>query len=190
MFGAPSGALFDPGEAVSGGGTIEQGWLVAPLDLQRGVDQPGDAVRTGSVVGLLVAPEAEAPLVAVESVAALAGRGLEGDRYAAGRGTFSGPGRGYQLTLVEAETLDELGISWERARRNIVTRGVGLNALVGRRFRIGEAECVGRRLCEPCAHLERVSGPGLLRPLVHRGGLRADILTGGAIEVGDELVPL
>jgi hypothetical protein len=190
MFGAPSGALFDPGEAVSGGGTIEQGWLVAPLDLQRGVDQPGDAVRSGSVAGLLVAPEAEAPLVAVESVAALAGRGLEGDRYAAGRGTFSGPGRGYQLTLVEAETLDELGISWERARRNIVTRGVGLNALVGRRFRIGEAECVGRRLCEPCAHLERVSGPGLLRPLVHRGGLRADILTGGAIEVGDELVPL
>ena len=145
---------------------------------------------SGSVAGLLVAPEAEAPLVAVESVVAIAGRGLDGDRYAAGRGTFSGPGRGYQLTLVEAETLDELNISWERARRNVVTRGVSLNPLVGRRFRIGEVECIGRRLCEPCAHLEKVSGAGLLRPLVHRGGLRADILVGGAIVLGDELVPL
>ena len=189
MFGAPSGALFDPADAVSDGGTIEAGWLVAPLDLRRGDRQP-DAERPGSVAGLLVAPEAEAPLVAVESVAAIAGRGLEGDRYAAGRGTFSGPGRGYQLTLVEAETLDELNVSWERARRNVVTRGVSLNPLVGRRFRIGEVECIGRRLCEPCAHLEKVSGAGLLRPLVHRGGLRADILAGGTIELGDELVPL
>ncbi len=189
MFGAPSGALFDPAGAMADGGTIEAGWLVAPLDLRRGDRQP-DADRPGSVAGLLVAPEAEAPLVAVESVVAIAGRGLEGDRYASGRGTFSGPGRGYQLTLVEAETLDELNVSWERARRNVVTRGVSLNPLVGRRFRIGEVECIGRRLCEPCAHLEKVSGAGLLRPLVHRGGLRADILAGGTIELGDELVPL
>ena len=188
MFGSPSGPLFDPGDAISGGGTIEAGWLVAPLDLGR-VGEQIDAARPGVVAGLLVAPEAEAPLVAVESVAAIAGHGLEGDRYAAGRGTFSGPGRGYQLTLVEAETLDELGVSWERARRNVVTRGVRLNALVGRRFRVGEAECVGRRLCEPCAHLERVSGPGILRPLVHRGGLRADIVGGGTIAVGDDVVP-
>ena len=188
MFGSPSGPLFDPGDALSGDGTIEAGWLVAPLDLGRVGEAPGTA-RPGVVAGLLVAPEAEAPLVAVESTVAIAGHGLEGDRYAVGRGTFSGPGRGYQLTLVEAETLDELGVSWERARRNVVTRGVGLNALVGRPFRVGEAECVGRRLCEPCAHLERVSGPGLLRPLVHRGGLRADILTGGTIAVGDDVVP-
>ncbi len=66
---------------------------------------------------------------------------------------------------------------------------VGLNPLVGRRFRVGAVECVGRRLAEPCAHLERVSGSGLLRPLVHRGGLRADILVGGTIALGDELVP-
>jgi|SRR5262245_7082345 len=188
MFGSPSGALFDPAGAMSNGGTIEGGWLVAPLDFRRGVGEQHRETRSGSVAGLLVAPEAEAPLVGVESVVAIAGRGLEGDRYAAGRGTFSGPGRGYQLTLVEAETLDELGISWERARRNVVTRGVALNALVGRRFRIGEVECIGRRLCEPCAHLERVSGPGLLRPLVHRGGLRADILAGGTISLGDELI--
>ena len=190
MFGAPSGALFDPADAISGGGTIEAGWLVAPLDLRRGISEPPAKAGPGSVAGLLIAPEAEAPLVAVESVVAIAGRGLDGDRYAAGRGTFSGPGRGYQLTLVEAETLDELKVSWERARRNVVTRGVSLNPLVGRRFRIGEVECIGRRLCEPCAHLERVSGAGLLRPLVHRGGLRADILVGGTIELGDELVPL
>jgi MOSC domain len=188
MFGSPSGPLFDPGDAISGGGAIEAGWLVAPLDLGR-VGEQLDAARAGVVAGLLIAPEAEAPLVAVESVVAIAGHGLEGDRYAAGRGTFSGPGRGYQLTLVEAETLDELGVSWESARRNVVTRGVGLNALVGRPFRVGGAECIGRRLCEPCAHLERVSGPGLLRPLVHRGGLRADILVGGTIGVGDDVVP-
>ena len=186
MFGAPSGALFDPADAMSDGGTIEAGWLVAPLDL-RHEDEQLAADRPGTVAGLLVAPKAEAPLVAVESVVAIAGRGLEGDRYGAGRGTFSGPGRGYQLTLVEAETLDELNISWERARRNVVTRGVRLNPLVGRRFRIGDVECIGRRLCEPCAHLEKVSGAGLLRPLVHRGGLRADILVGGTIMLGDEL---
>jgi hypothetical protein len=190
MFGAPSGALFDPADAISGGGTIEAGWLVAPLDLRRGIGAPPDKAGPGAVAGLLIAPEAEAPLVAVESVVAIAGRGLDGDRYAAGRGTFSGPGRGYELTLVEAETLDELNVSWERARRNVVTRGVSLNPLAGRRFRIGEVECIGRRLCEPCAHLEKVSGAGLLRPLVHRGGLRADILVGGTIELGDELVPL
>jgi MOSC domain len=189
MFGSPSGPLFDPAGALSDGGVIEEGWMVSPLDFRREVGEQHATTRPGSVAGLLVAPEAEAPLVPVDSVVAIAGRGLEGDRYAAGRGTFSGPGRGYQLTLVEAEVLDELGVPWERARRNVVTRGVALNALVGRRFRVGEAECVGRRLCEPCAHLERVSGPGLLRPLVHRGGLRADILEGGMIAVGDDVVP-
>ena len=143
-----------------------------------------------AVAGLLVAPEAEAPLVFAESVVAVAGRGIEGDRYGAGRGTFSGPGRGYQLTLIEAETLEELKLPWERARRNVVTRGASLNPLVGRRFRIGGVECIGRRLAEPCAHLEKLSGPGLLRPLVHRGGLRADILVGGTIRLGDEVTPI
>jgi hypothetical protein len=190
MFGAPSGALFDPAEALPRG-TIEAGWLLAPLDLGLGTQQPyGANAQPGSVAGLLVAPEAEAPLVAVDSVAAIAGRGLEGDRYAAGRGTFSGPGRGYELTLIEAETLDELQLPWEQARRNVVTRGASLNPLVGRRFRIGDVGCVGRRLAEPCAHLEKLSGPGLLRPLVHRGGLRADILVGGTIRVGDEVAPV
>src|SRR5262249_40165686 len=103
-------------------------------------------------------------------------------------GTFSGPGRGYELTLVEAEVLDEMQLPWEAARRNIVTTGISLNALVGQRFGVGRVACVGRRLAEPCAHLEKLARPGLLRPLVHRGGLRADILSGGSITIGDEIV--
>ena len=190
MFGSPSGALFDPAGACSSGGTIVEGWLLAPLDLGLPHEQPyGAEERVGSVVGLFVAPQAEAPLVRVERATALTGRGLQGDRYAAGVGTFSGPGRGYQLTLVEAEALDTVGVAWQEARRNIVTRGVDLNALVGRRFAVGSVECVGRRLAEPCAHLEKLTRPGLLRPLVHRAGLRADILAGGTIEPGDTVVP-
>jgi MOSC domain-containing protein YiiM len=121
-----------------------------------------------------------------------AGRGLDGDRYAAGAGTFSpraGRRPGYDLTLIAAEVLDELAaaghaLDFAGARRNVLTRGVDVNALVGRTFRIGEVVCQGSRLCEPCVHLDRLSGPGLLRPLIHRGGLRADILTDGEIRLG------
>jgi MOSC domain-containing protein YiiM len=191
MFGSPSGPWLDPGGAYGKGGSVESGWLLAPLDLHLPTDTPWSTFTgEGSVAAVLIAPEAEAPLVSVDDVAAGAGRGLEGDRYASGQGTFSGPGRGYQLTLVEAEVLDEIDLPWAEARRNVVTRDVALNGLVGRRFRVGSAECIGRRLCEPCAHLERLARPGLLRPLVHRGGLRADIVADGRIRVGDRLVPL
>ena len=188
MFGSPSGPMHDPGGALADGGAIEQGWLLARLDLRLPSEDAyvGDRL-TGSVASILVAAEAEAPLARVETARAVAGQGLEGDRYHDGRGTFSGPGRGYQLTLVEGEVLDSIDLPWEQGRRNIVTSGIGLNALVGRRFRIGDAECIGRRLAEPCAHLERLTRPGLLRPLVHRGGLRADILRGGRIAVGDSI---
>ena len=190
MFGSPSGPLHDPGHALSDGGTIEEGWLVARLDLRLPTVEPyGDGSVAGSVVGLLVAPDAEQPLVRVESVNAVAGRELEGDRYFDGRGTFSGTGRGYELTLVEAEVLDEVDLSWEQARRNVVTRGIALNGLVGRRFTIGTVECVGRRLAEPCSHLEKLARPGLLHPLVHRAGLRADVLRDGEISVGDSVGP-
>jgi hypothetical protein len=188
MFGSPSGALHDSAGALAGGGTIEEGWLVARLDLRLPIDEPwGSEAGVGVVEGLLVAPDAEAPLTRRESVEAIAGRGLEGDRYANGRGTFSAPGRGYELTLVESEVLGSVDLSWEEARRNVVTRGIALNALAGRRFRIGSVECVGRRLAEPCSHLEQLSRPGILRPLVHRAGLRADILAGGTIAVGDTI---
>jgi hypothetical protein len=185
MYGSPSGPVLDPAGAFARG-TVAEGWLLAPLDLRLPIDDPyGAPTSAGSVEAILVAPDAEAPLRRVESAEAVRGRGLAGDRYFEGRGTFSSPGQGYELTLVRAEVLDELDLPWEDARRNVVTRGIDLNALVGRRFRIGDVECVGRRLAEPCAHLERLSRPGVIRPLVHRAGLRADILAGGTIAVGD-----
>jgi hypothetical protein len=190
MFGSPSGPVHDTAGALAGGGTIMAGWVVARLDLRLPIDEPyGTAGGAGRVAAILVAGEAEQPLVRVDAVSAVEGRGLEGDRYHAGRGTFSKPGRGYQLTLVDGDVLDEIGLSWEDGRRNIVTQGIDLNALVGRRFTVGAVECVGRRLAEPCSHLERLSGPGILRPLVHRAGLRADILRGGRIELGDRVAP-
>lgn len=186
MFGSPSGPLHDPSGALADGGTIEAGWLLARLDVRLPIDEPyGQDRRVGSVAAILTAPDAESPLARVDNVAAVAGRGLAGDRYYEGCGTFSKPGRGYELTLVDAEVLDTVDLPWEQARRNIVTRGIALNALVGHRFTIGAVECIGRRLAEPCAHLEKLTRPGLLRPLVHRAGLRADILAGGKIAVGD-----
>ena len=84
-----------------------------------------------------------------------------------------------ELTLPDGQRL-----GYAEARRNVVTRGIDLNTLVGQRFKLGDVECVGRRLCEPCAHLEPLTHKGVLRNLIHRGGLRADILTAGTITVG------
>jgi hypothetical protein len=188
MFGSPSGVWLDPAGAYGDAAQIVAGWMLTPLDLHLPTQTPyGTAAGVGTVAAILLAAEAEAPPARVDAAEALPGRGLDGDRYAKGAGTFSAPGRGYQLTLVEAEVLDEIGLPWEDARRNVVTTGISLNALVGKRFRIGPVECVGRRLAEPCAHLEKLARPGLLRPLVHRGGLRADILSGGSIAVGDAI---
>jgi len=147
--------------------------------------------KSGTVAAILVAPGAEAEVTRVSDARAEAGRGLAGDRYYAGVGTFSNPhARGHDLTLIEQEVIDDLsgvfpGYRAEDTRRNVVTTGIALNGLVGWRFRVGEVECVGQRLCEPCAHLDRISVRGSLRPLVHRGGLRADIVTSGRIAVGD-----
>lgn len=197
MFGVPSGPLLDPAGLLARGGMLVEGVVIAPFQLGLDVAVPyGEPAEAGGVVaGLLVAPAAEAPLGRVPAAEAVAGHGLEGDRYFSGEGTFSGSGRGYEVTLIEAEALEALAtegveISWEEARRNVVTRGIGLNALVGRRFLIGEVECVGRRLAEPCSHLQRLAPPGILAGLVHRGGLRADILEGGTIRVGDPVVPV
>lgn len=143
---------------------------------------------TGRVVQILVCPIATELPRPVERARAVAGRGLEGDRYFAGTGTWSDypVQTGTDLTLIEAEVLDAVGLSGRAARRTLVTRGVRLNELVGRRFRIGAVECYGDRLCEPCSHLERLTGLPI-EALVHRGGLRADILTDGEISVGDEI---
>ena len=145
----------------------------------------------------MVAPEAEASMVAVDRAVARADRGLEGDRYFDERGTFSNAhGRGHDLTLIEAEVLDSVmlpagRLAPEEARRNLITRGIDLNALVGKHFRVGDVECFGQRLCEPCAHLERLTAAagkaGTLRALIHKGGLRADVLSDGEIRVGDAI---
>ncbi|SFP38343.1 hypothetical protein SAMN05660464_3010 [Geodermatophilus dictyosporus] len=199
-FGTPPGVVLSPQTpALLGRATadlpIREAHAVAPLDpvLRR---RPAAEVLRGTVEGLAVAPAAEAPMRLLDVAHARAGRGLDGDRYAAGAGTFSPRGGrrpGYDLTLVAAEVLDELaaaGVPLDLAgtRRNVLTRGVDVNALVGRRFRVGNVLCEGRRLCEPCVHLDRLSGPGTLRPLIHRGGLRADVLTDGEIRVGAAVV--
>jgi hypothetical protein len=122
-------------------------------------------------------------LAGVASVRARAGRGLEGDRYAE-----AGTKLGGALTLIEAEVLEEAGLTGAESRRQVVVRGVRLNDLVGKRFRVGDVECMGVELCEPCSHLESMTRPGIVKELVHRAGLNADILTDGTISVGDAVV--
>jgi MOSC domain-containing protein YiiM len=141
---------------------------------------------------MFVAEKAKQQPVAVPRARAVAGRGLLGDRYFIGKGTFSHwGGTGRALTIVEAEALEEIGLDYADARRNVVVRGVSLNPLVGRRFRIGGVELQARRLCEPCRHLERVAErDDLLRALVNRGGIRVDVLSDGEMAVGDSLVQL
>jgi hypothetical protein len=172
---------------------LRRALVLVPLDPARPAGRlpEPEAEPAGTVEALLTAVNAEAAVRSHDSVELQAGRGIVGDRYFQGTGTFSASEKhGQQLTLIEAEVLDALrdeglDLTPADARRNIVTRGVDLNALVGKEFRIGPVRCIGRRLCEPCSHLQRLTGRALLRPLVHRGGLRADILTSGVVRVDD-----
>jgi MOSC domain-containing protein YiiM len=152
--------------------------------------------QNGTVESIHIAPRAEQETHAVEAVDVIAGRGIEGDRYfrTDGSGTFHDADKhGQDLTLIEAEAIEGLAadtgieLGPGESRRNIVTRGVALNDLVGRRFTVGEVEAIGNRLCDPCNHLEKLTQPGVLKGLVERGGLRADVVEGGTIRVGDEL---
>jgi MOSC domain-containing protein YiiM len=120
----------------------------------------------------------------VGSVRAVAGQGLQGDRYF----FADGAGSGEALTLIEAEALEDVGLTGVQSRRQVVVRGSGLNDLVGKRFRVGEVGCLGVELCEPCRHLQSLTRPGIIKDLIHRGGLRADILSGGTISVGDKVI--
>lgn len=194
-FGVPPGTVFDPSGAAADGEVLEAAVLVS-LDLGlRAGNGPGTGAgsTTGRVLSIAIAAEAEGPMTELERARAISGVGLEGDRYARGAGTFSGQGgTGRDLTLVEAEALADLRASGveladAEARRNVVVAGIDLDGLIGRRFLVGEAECLGARRCEPCAHLERLTRPGVLRGLVHRGGLRADVLGDGWIGAGDEI---
>ena len=122
----------------------------------------------------------------VEEVRAVAGQGLEGDRHFHPEGAPSGQA----LTLVEAEQVEDVGLAPGETRRQVTVRGVDLNSLVGKRFRVGEVECLGVELCEPCSHLEAMTSPGIIKELVHRAGINADILVGGTIRLGDQIVSL
>ena len=146
------------------------------------------------VAAIYIAEAKGMPMQSVEEARAVAGKGLEGDRYFVRDGTLSKKDRPDQeVTLVELEAIEALkcdfGIELEPggARRNIVTFGVSLNQLAGHEFRVGEVILRGIKRCEPCSHLERLSKPGVKRGLTNRGGLRAQIITGGIIRVGDEI---
>src|SRR5690349_19503779 len=144
-------------------------------------------MKKPTVVSLHIASAARQPTESVNEVHAVPGKGLEGDRYFNKTGTFSThPAGDNELTLIEIEAIDALRgeakveIDPGAARRNIVTRGVALNHLVGRPFKIGAVSLRGVRLCEPCSHLESLTKPGVKSGLVHRGGLRAQVLTEGS----------
>lgn len=155
----------------------------------------------GTVEAVYIAPDGGDPVEAVESAEAVAGRGLRGDRYFDAAGTFSdgdvderGPGR--DLTLIETEAVaaiereSDISLDPGEHRRNVETRGVALNHLVVERFRVGEVVCRGDRLCEPCSYLQSKTEDGVLDALLHRGGLRADVIDGGVLEPGAEVVQL
>jgi MOSC domain-containing protein YiiM len=145
-------------------------------------------VGRGVVEGIFIASARGEPTRPVGAARAIAGQGLEGDRHFAPEPVERS---GNDLTLIEAEALEALAaehgieLGPGESRRNVVTRGIALNDLVGQRFRVGDVECLGRELCEPCRHLHAMTQPGVLRGLVHRGGLNADVLDGGEIRVGD-----
>jgi MOSC domain-containing protein YiiM len=150
---------------------------------------------TGTVVEINISPEHEVLPEPMSRVRAVSGRGLEGDRnFFTGEGLQ--PERDQELTLISTEALEALSeehgieLTAAESRRNIATRGIDLNRLEGARFRVGDVECEGIELCEPCRHLQGLTQPGVLRGLAHRGGLRAAILTDGEISVGDQVTPL
>ena len=152
----------------------------------------------GIIEAIYVAPGAKADMSAVGRVTAVVDRGLEGDRYFLGVGAFSRwPGEGRAVTLIEAEAVEAIGseagidVSAGRHRRNLLTRGVRLPTLLGKTFRVGDAVLRGSRLCLPCRYLERLVAPGLYEAMRGgRGGLRAEVVAGGTVAVGDAVEPV
>jgi hypothetical protein len=192
MYGVPSGAIWDP---ANDGTPVDNDWIVdgyllaaADIALAR-PPLPRAPATTGRVDAIWVSTSAGEPATALTSARALPGRGLDGDRHVTGDGTFPSGLPGSALTLIEAEVCEsfEPPLGPDDHRRNVVTRGVALNDLVGHEFTVGSVRCKGMRLCEPCTVVQRYAGRPVLRALVHRGGLRADILADGEIAVGDEI---
>ena len=148
----------------------------------------------GEVISIYISPTKGAAMTAVDEVKAIEGVGLDGDRYASGGETFSkkkGPTR--EVTLIESEAIEAAAVSYGvelglgDSRRNIVTRGVPLNHLVGSHFRVGDVVLEGLKLCEPCGRLEKLTQQAVRKAFAHRGGLRARVVTGGSIRNGDEV---
>lgn len=148
----------------------------------------------GKVAGIFIASAALESPQAVDRAVLVAGGGVVGDRYHGGRGTFSAkldgrPDR--ELTMIEAEEIDRFNevtgsrFGYGDFRRNIVTAGARLNELQGRSFSVGGAIVEGIRLCEPCRHLAGLLAPEVMSVMVHRAGLRARIVAGGVVRVGD-----
>jgi len=152
-------------------------------------------MTAGRLVAIYVAPAAGAPMEARDLIEAIAGVGLRDDRYATATGAYSNTGRGARdVTLIEREAIDAvraedgIAVREDQTRRNLVTEGVALNHLVGREFRVGTVRMRGLRLAEPCVYLEQLTGvTGVRAALVHRGGLRAEILDDGELHVGDAI---
>jgi MOSC domain-containing protein YiiM len=157
--------------------------LVPPASADNRVGQPGGGRHDGFVHVEEIHIGSSEALTPVESAAALAGKGLQGDRHFCANGAKPGQA----LTLIEAEALEDVGLTGAQSRRQVVVRGVRLNDLVGGRFRVGDVECAGVELCEPCLHLQQLTRPGIIKDLIYRGGLNADILTDGQIRVGDQV---
>jgi hypothetical protein len=191
MYGVPSGVVWDP----AGGDHVERDWIedgyiVAAADIALAlVPQQPASQTTGTVEAILIAPTAGEQARQVDAVRAVVGRGLDGDRHSLGTGTFPSGVPGSALTLIEAEVCESFvpPLSPAEHRRNLVTRGIDLNRLVGYEFTIAKVRCRGMRLCEPCTVVQRYANRPVLRELVHRGGLRADILEDGEIRVGDRV---
>lgn len=157
---------------------------------------PKNLLWAGVVETLHIAPRSFLPMRAQDRLELVAGHGITGDRYASGEGFYSDrPEEGRQVTLFEAETLDALArdhgivLAPEEHRRNVTVRGVPLNHLVGRRFRVGATLLEGTRLSTPCKHIEEITGKAIFAPLINRSGLNARILTGGVVSVGDAVAP-
>jgi MOSC domain-containing protein YiiM len=150
----------------------------------------------GTIQAIHVASEPASPTFAVDEVRAVPGLGLEGDRtYLAAERAGATTKPENEVTLIESEALEALArdygveLTGATSRRNLLTRGVALNHFVGRDFRVGETTLHGLELCEPCGHLERLTKTGVVKGLLHRGGLRARIVTGGVIRRGDSIRP-
>ena len=145
----------------------------------------------GTLEAIYFAKQSSDPMTSVESVTVEAGRGIVDDRYAASTSATPSPGK--QITLIESEAIEAVPREYEfdlaalETRRNLVTRGVPLNHLVGKEFLVGAIRMKGILLCEPCSHLAKLTGKKVVQALKHRGGLRAEVLDDGEIEIGDEI---